>query len=120
MKKISLLLMVSASSLFLTGCWKRKKKDVVDAKVSGMILASDESHKAMPERVETIEYVDGSKEYLVEEVKTIFADDEKITSVNEALPSANNDQTFLDQLNIQTVTSPEIEKNVLAEEKQKE
>lgn len=118
MKKISLLLMVSASSLFLTGCWKRKKKDVVDTKVSGMIL--NESHKAMPERVETIEYVDGSKEYLVEEVKTIFADDEIISTVDEALPTANNDQTFLDQLNIQTITSPEIEKNVLIEEKQKE
>lgn len=38
MKKISLLLMVSASSLFLTGCWKRKKKDVTDVKVSGIVL----------------------------------------------------------------------------------
>lgn len=118
MKKISLLLMVSASSLFLTGCWKRKKKDVIDTKVSGMIL--NESDKAMSERVETIEYVDGSKEYLVEEVKTIFADDEIINPVEEALSTANNDQTFLDQLNIQTVTSPEIERNILSEEKQKE
>lgn len=120
MKKIFLLLMVSASSLFLTGCWKRKKKDVVDAKVSGIILSSDESHKGVPEKVETIEYVDGSQEYLVGEVKTIFADDEVVIPVNEALPVANNEQTFLDQLNIQTVTSPEIEKNILIQEKQKE
>jgi outer membrane protein OmpA-like peptidoglycan-associated protein len=120
MKKISLLLMVSASSLFLTGCWKRKKKDVIDTKVSGIVLASDESHKTVPDKVETIEYVDGSQEYLVGEVKTIFADDEIIIPVNEVIPAANNEQTFLDQLNIQTVTSPEIEKNILIEEKQKE
>ena len=61
-EKISLLLMVSASSLFLTGCWK-EKKDVTDVKVSGIVLSNNESHKTVPNAVEVIEYVDSSEEY---------------------------------------------------------
>jgi outer membrane protein OmpA-like peptidoglycan-associated protein len=120
MKKISLLLMVSASSLFLTGCWKRKKKDVTDVKVSGIVLSNNESHKTVPNTVEVIEYVGSSEEYRVGGVKTIFADDEVIVPVVEAIPGVNNEQNFLDQLNMQAVISPEVEKNILIEEKQKE
>lgn len=119
MKKISLLLMISASSLFLTGCWKRKKKDA-QSKTSGLVLTENEVKHERPD-VEAIEYVDNSQEYKVAEVKTIFADDDVV--LDETVVITNNEQpeqSFLDQLHMKTEAIAETTSNILAENKQKE
>lgn len=127
MKKISLLLLVSASSLFLTGCWKRKKSHEEKQK-SGIFIQSNQglekivvvpAHEHVQE-IKAIDYVDSSAEYKICESKTIFADDEtnEVVAVTEI---ETKPDIFLDQLNDRSrVIKSDKDEVLLIQHKQKE
>lgn len=127
MKKISLLLLVSASSLFLTGCWKRKKSHEEKQK-SGIFIQSNQglekivvvpAHEHVQE-TKAIDYVDSSAEYKICESKTIFADEEtnEVVTVTEV---PKQSEVFLDQLEVKGVSvTADGEATLLVQHKQKE
>lgn len=86
MKKISVLLLISVASLFLTGCWKRKKKPeqtgIIIENTVNEIENKDKTIMSDDSLLNTISYVDGNKEYELYTGKTIFADDENNENVN--------------------------------------